>query len=114
MKDISSSLIASPSSMLASLESLFLKFNFRRLLFWVFIILMVVIGLTIFENVTGYAYFSRLERKVAILETLNELSQDDISSKPELNSIYQDTVSELKSYQIEPLPLALLFSKPSA
>ena len=92
-----------PSSIIASLESLFLEFNYRRLLFWVFIIFAFITGLVIFENLTGYAYFSRMERKVSILKSLNELSQDDIASKPELNTIYQDTISELKAYKIEPL-----------
>ena len=76
-----------PGSIIASLESLFLEFNYRRLLFWVFVILLIITGLIVFENLTGYAYFSRMERKVSILRSLNELSHNDISSKPELNSI---------------------------
>lgn len=96
--------------MLASLESLFLEFNFRRLLFWIFLILAIVTGFIVFENFTGYVYFSKMEKKVSILNTLNELAKDDITSKPELNSIFQDTVSELKSYQVKPLSFSGFFS----
>ncbi len=110
MKDFSNSIITSPSSVLVSLESLFTEFNYRKLLFWVFIILAIITGLVIFENLTDYAYFSRMERKVYILKNLNELAKDDISSKPELNSIYQDVVSELESYQIEPFSFSRAFS----
>jgi len=99
-----------PSSIIASLESLFLEFNFRRLLFWVFVVFAVVTGFTVFENLTGYAYFSRMEKKVAILKSLNELAQDEISTKPELNSIYQDVTSELESYQIKPLSFSGILS----
>jgi hypothetical protein len=99
-----------PSSIISSLESLFLEFNYRRLLFWVFVVLAIVTGLVVFENLTGYAYFSRMERKVSILKSLNELAHDDISSKPELNAIYQDVISELEAYQIKPLSFTGFFS----
>jgi len=39
-----------PGSIIASLESLFLEFNYRRLLFWVFVILLIITGLIVFEN----------------------------------------------------------------
>lgn len=97
-------------SVLSSLESLFTEFNYRKLLFWVFILFIIVATLITFENLTGYAYFSRMERKVAILKSLNDLAKDDISSKPELNSIYQDTISELKSYKVETFSLSGFFS----
>ncbi len=97
-------------SVLSKLESLFTEFNYRKLLFWVFILVISVAILITFENYTGYAYFSRMERKVAILKSLNELAKDDISSRTELNLIYQDTISELKSYKVETFSLSDFFS----
>lgn len=99
-----------PSSVISSLEALFLQFNFRRLLFWIFVISLAITTIISVENTTGYAYFSRMERKVSILKDLNELAQDGITSNQELSPIYHDTVSELETYQIKPLSFSQFLS----
>ena len=99
-----------PSSIISSLEALFLQFNFRRLLFWLFIIIAIIVTLTTAENLTGYTYFSRTERKVAILKDLHELSKNEITQNKNLNPIYQDIVAEINSYEIEPLSFMQFFA----
>lgn len=103
MKDI-------PSSILSSLEALFLQFNFRRLLFWVFII--VAAGSLLFatEGMIGYTFFFKMERKISLLKSLNELAQNGIANNSELSPIYHELVAELASYKVEPLSIKQITS----
>jgi hypothetical protein len=99
MKEIASTIIS-------SLESLFLQFNFRRLLFWIFLFSCIGLSLSIFENYTGYFYFSKIEKKIVMLNSLNELSKEKISKNSELYPIYKDLVINIQSYPIEPSSIA--------
>jgi hypothetical protein len=98
-----------PTTILSSLESLFLQFNLRRLLFWVFI---AVIALFIFsgiEGLTGITYFMRVQGKLSVLSTLNTLSKDGIESNPKLEPIYNQLVNDISEYDINRNSLAKLF-----
>jgi hypothetical protein len=90
---------------LASLESLFLEFNLRRLLFWLFMIGLLAFGLYAYERTTGYVYFARLAKRMALLRDLNALAQGGAATNPELKPIYTKLVAELNSYTFQPLSI---------
>lgn len=80
-------------------------FNSLRLpLRWIAVlVLLMVVVLTLawFEHLTGYFYFTRLERKVALLRELSDIASQGIDSRHELYPIYQSAVSELAEYQVK-------------
>lgn len=93
MKDFS-------SSILLSLEALFLQFNYRRLFFWLFIIIFSISVFLSIEKTTGYFFFLKMERKITLLTKLNDLSDSGINAKPDLVPIFDKLVSELNSYKV--------------
>jgi len=89
---------------LNSLEALFLQFNFRRLFFWLFIIGLASAILFTWESLTGYFFFTSVERKITLLKELNSLAKDGISQDSELSPIYNEIVAELTTYKIHSIP----------
>lgn len=70
---------------------------------WVAVFLtLIAIGIVFYgyERSTGQLYFSRLERKIALLRELYELKNSGIEQYPELYIIYEDTVAELTAFKI--------------
>jgi hypothetical protein len=65
------------------------------------VLMLVFLGVLGFERVTGQFYFSRLERKITLLNELKQLKDAGITQDPELNKIYQDTVNELESFSVK-------------
>lgn len=85
---------------LTSLEDLFLNFNFRRLLYWLFIISFMVLVLVYGERMTNYLYFWRIEKRILLLKELQALDQSGIANNGQLSSIYNDLVAELATYKV--------------
>ena len=88
-------------------------FNSLRLPFrWLAVLLsLIVIGLALaeYEHLTGYFYFTRLERKVALLRELHDIASQGISTHRELYPIYQSAVDELAKYEVR-VPVLPWFS----
>ena len=84
---------------LTSLEDLFLKFNVRRLLYWLFVISFIFIVLVFSERLTNYLYFWRIEKRITLLKELYSLDQSGIAKNDQLSPVYNDLVGELNSYK---------------
>jgi hypothetical protein len=65
------------------------------------VLTLVLLGVLGFERITGQFYFSRLERKITLLNELKQLKDMGVTQDPELNKIYQDTVDELESFSVK-------------
>lgn len=89
----------------ASFEALFLEFNLRRLLQWVFLAVIIVSATVFGERITGYFFFRSMEKKVALLKELHSLDQSGVKQNEELGVIYQQTVDELSGHKVEPASL---------
>ncbi|HHT9131173.1 MAG TPA: hypothetical protein ACFYED_01670 [Candidatus Tripitaka californicus] len=100
MKDFS-------ASILKSFENLFLKFSIPRLFYFVTLILIVVAALFYFESQTGFFFFHRMGKKVALLKELQLLATGGIAQSVELSPIYQQTTEELDAY--EPFAISQFF-----
>lgn len=65
----------------------------------IMLILVVIASLFIYEQLTGHFYFERLEKEVALLNELQSLSANGITSNPDLLPAYKSVISELNSYE---------------
>jgi len=60
------------------------------------VVVTVVVSLLVgIEFFTGFAYYGSLQRKVNLLRELHALARDNISTRPELYRIYEETVAQL-------------------
>lgn len=79
-------------------------FSSLRLPFRWLAILMVlaisVLGIVWYEHLTGHFYFTRLERKIAILGKLEDIANQGIETRQELYPIYESVVNELAGYEV--------------
>lgn len=86
------------------ITTLFEGLNIRRR--WLAIIsfgVIIIFSLLSFEQMTGTIYYNNLQRKIELLKELNTLkSEGDISSNPELKTIYDSTVEELNLRPVRP------------
>lgn len=78
-----------------SLEDTFVQFNFKRLLFWMFLIVATVIALFVFEHYTGLGHNIRLDGELSTLERLRTLEKEGITSSPTLKKEYERIVASL-------------------
>ncbi|RHX83555.1 hypothetical protein [Leptospira stimsonii] len=89
------------SQLFQSIRDLFPEIRLRHFAYTViFLFLMCVAGLFIFESVSGYFYFNRVENRVNNIKVLSSIDSNRINSDPELNKLYQQTITELQTYQI--------------
>jgi len=63
-------------------------------------LVVIVLALLGYEHLTGHFYFSRLERKVALLKELHNIASQGIDANHELYPIYRSAVNELVQYEI--------------
>lgn len=82
-------------SIFRSLEETFVKFSFRRLIFWIFLICVGLAALIAFEQYTGFGKHMRLNGEITILERLYALEKDGIQSSPILNKEFEHLVASL-------------------
>jgi len=71
-----------------------------RLVAIAFTIILIFVSIYGYERITGQFYFSKLERKISLLKELQDLKISGIVQNPELYAIYQDTVKELSSFEV--------------
>jgi hypothetical protein len=83
----------STKDVLSSLESLFLQFNLRRLIFWLFILVLALV----FESQTNLLFYQGLNQRVSLIRELNELRTAGVESDPKLAVSYRSAVDDLAS-----------------
>jgi hypothetical protein len=88
---------------MSGLEELFVNYTPRRLLYILFLLSMVIVLAFVFEYTTGFFFMWNMERKLALLKELKDVSGPEISADPQLNEAYRDIVSKLNVYRFEPL-----------
>jgi hypothetical protein len=76
-----------------------LKLPVRWLAFISLLVLMIV-GVLGFEQLTGNFYLSKLERKVALLKNLQSIADAGIDNHPELRVAYEKAVAELSAFEV--------------
>jgi len=64
----------------------------------VFVFAIIFFGLYVFDESTGYTYYTRLERKLAVLERLHALEDKGIKNSPDLLTLHRSLVQELHGY----------------
>ncbi len=80
-------------SLIKSVENSFIEFNLRRLIYLIFILAIGVGGLYGFNEVTGYGYFAKYEKKLNALQKLQEIEKAGLSAS--LKPIHEDLVKQL-------------------
>jgi len=69
----------------------------QRIVVVIVFAVVVALALIVFELVTGILYYSSLERRIALLGELRQLSASGAATDPQLAPIYQDLVVELNT-----------------
>jgi hypothetical protein len=83
----------------ALLEGLDIRGRWLAVVSTVALILMLLFG---FEVVTGWNYYRNLEKKIELLDRLNSLHSEGVTSNPELEPIYAQAVADLSSRNTAP------------
>jgi hypothetical protein len=104
-------------SLIQSIENAFIQFSFRRLLYVLFVLAVVLSTAYAWNELTGYTYYFRLEKQVTLLERLNALERNQVSSSPTLAPLYTALVKQLLLAKKEPfafhfdvVPIAKFFA----
>lgn len=79
-----------------ALEKLVTEFSWKRFLYVSLIAMLAVVFFSSFEWYTAYFRLARLEKSVAILETLQELETNGIANNPKLSRVYGALSTELQ------------------
>jgi hypothetical protein len=74
------------------LEHTFAQLSFGRLVFLVSVLLLF---LYVYDNSTGYGFYSRIEKRISALERLYALKQSHVDSTEGLSRVYASIVNEL-------------------
>jgi hypothetical protein len=64
------------------------------------LLMFIILGALGFEQLTGHFYLSKLERKVALLKSLQTIADAGIDNHPELKTVYEKAASELLSFEV--------------
>src|SRR5436309_3995999 len=81
-----------------SLQSLFVQFSVRRLLFWIFVVVIVGIGLILYLSALDPFFYDQMDRRSSLLRQFQVLAQSGVAADPELGPIYHRLVAELASH----------------
>jgi hypothetical protein len=88
-------------SLVRSVESAFVDFNIRRLLYLAFVLSILVGSVLLFDYATGYSHYARLDSRINALERLHELKSEGISE--DLQLIFEDAVRSLERNEHRPI-----------
>lgn len=84
-------------SLFTSLENTFVQFSFRRLLYVLFLVSIAYLTFYLYDQSTGYTYYTRLHSRITALERLVVLESQSILESEELSKIYTEILNEVKS-----------------
>ncbi len=96
------------SQLFAYFENLVVFFSPRRLLAWLFFLAFVVIIIFMIEDLSGFIFFAAMEKKISLLKELNSLAQAGGTQDPNLKPLFQELLSQIASYKIQPLSSLIL------
>jgi hypothetical protein len=87
-----------------------LRLSLRWIAF-IFCIFLFVLAFYGYESVSGHFYLGKLQQKVSLLESLQNIRENGIVNEPDLLPIYNSTLDELNNYKIEELtfPFSSIF-----
>ncbi len=88
-------------SLLASVEKAFVEFNLRRAMYLIFLCVIGLGGLWVYNETTGYGPFSRIDHQISILERLQALEAKGIDKSTSLGGVFRGTVAELAKFQAQ-------------
>jgi hypothetical protein len=86
-----------------------LDLRFQRVV-TLFILILLVLGILAFEYYSGFIFYWSMAQKINLLKELNVLAKDGIAANPELYSVYERTLQQLASREIQPLSLPIFVS----
>ncbi len=89
--------------LLGHIQQLFEQFSFSRLFSLIVLVVLIIMGLFVWDWTTGYLYYGSLDRKISILERLHELERTGITDNPELKQLYEDSVEDLTRHKVHPI-----------
>jgi len=92
-------------TLIKSIEDTFVQFTFRRLLYVLFLLALVCGALYVFDQSTGYTFYSRLDKRIEALEKLQAIESRGFRQSSDLDSIYQSIIVELRDHPPSPLRL---------
>lgn len=73
------------------------KKNYKRPRLWICLVLIVFCFVLLFPYIdSNFLYFSRMEKRIGILERVMELDQEKISSNPAYQNEYQSILKEME------------------
>ena len=94
-------------TLIKSIEEVFVQFSFRRLLYILFLIFIVVSSLHVFDQLTGYTRFLRIDKRLTILERLHTLEEKGIQKSEQLKNVYDEIIAELHQQPFSPFDFQL-------
>ncbi|MCS3749601.1 hypothetical protein [Salinibacter ruber] len=94
-------------SLVRSIEDTFVDFTPGRFLYVLFLILLVVAALVVFNELTGYGYNQRVKSRISVLERLHSLDQDGITQSEKLSPLYESLVADLREKPFQPFSFGL-------
>jgi len=86
-------------SLIRSVESTFVQFSFRRLLYFIFIVTVFLVGLYVANELTGYTVYIRLSRRLELISRLRELETQGVRSSGNLSPLYDQALEALRTDQ---------------
>jgi len=90
------------------IKSLMIDLDIRgRWLATLGLIVFIVFSILTVERFTHFNYYYNLSRRVELLSQLNSLAEEGIDQRPELYSIYKETVNELSQIKVLRLSLSI-------
>ncbi len=100
-------------SLVKSIESTFVQFSVRRMLYLAFLVLITGGGLLSFDRATGYTSFRRLDARITALERLRSLESAGIRQSASLTPVYDSLVARLRGLdEREPTSILLWSIEP--
>lgn len=62
------------------------------------VIALLIALFLVFENISGWIYLATIDRKIALLGELQELSEAGIEQNSELNPLYQEMIEDIEKH----------------
>jgi hypothetical protein len=81
-----------------SLQSLFNEFSFRRLLFWLFVVLVLAIAAIAYTYAADPLFYDQMQKRTALLRELEAMREAGIATDPDVGPIYRRLVTDLAAH----------------
>lgn len=92
-------------ALVRSIENTFVQFSYRRLLYVIFLTAILGFGFYVFNELTGYTYFSRLDKQINVLDRLLQLEKSGVSGSADLAPLYDSLLASARSLNSRPFDI---------